>query len=181
MNLSGLRKALASLPKTLDDTYTRILCNIDEGHYQYALKILQWLTYSARPLELEELAEVIAIDIEECPRFDPANKLPEPRVILKICSSLVSLETYENMDDENENVEDGNESVDDGYESVVVRLAHFSVKEYLVSERILQGNARRYSIREINANIVIQNDCLAYLLELDGLNTLTSQLSPSSH
>ena len=73
MNLPGLRKTLASLPKTLNDTYVQILCNIDEGHFQYAFKILQWLAYSAWPLELKEVAEVITIDIEGSPRFAPEN------------------------------------------------------------------------------------------------------------
>ncbi|KAL9576873.1 MAG: hypothetical protein Q9203_007651 [Teloschistes exilis] len=52
----------------------------------------------------------------------------------------------------------------------IVRLAQFSVKEYLVSERILKGDARRYNIQEINANISIYNDCLAYLLEFKEFN-----------
>ena len=159
LNLNGLRRALTSLPKTLDDTYTRILCHIDETHYQYALKILQWLVYSARPLTLAELAEVIVIDVEGSPRCDPANRFPEPRDILKICSNLVALDSsvLDGMDVEK----------DDGSAQVVIRLAHFSVKEYLVSERILQGNARRYNIQEISANISIYNDCLAYLLEFE--------------
>ncbi|KAI4086592.1 MAG: hypothetical protein L6R37_008403 [Teloschistes peruensis] len=58
-------------------------------------------------------------------------------------------------------VEEDNEGT-----QTIVRLAHFSVKEYLISERILQGDARRYNIQEINANISIYNDCLAYLLDV---------------
>lgn len=164
MNLSGLRKALASLPRTLDDTYNRILCNIDEDHYQYAFKVLQWLSYSTRPLELAEVAEVVAIDIEGSPRFDAANRFPEPRDILTICSSLISLE---------------DETVSDSHHDdnrIIVRLAHLSVKEYLSSNAILSGESRRYSIQEIKANISICNDCLAYLLEFDGLKSLTSQI-----
>ena len=98
MNVRELRKALESLPKTLDDTYTRILCNIDEGRSQYAFKILQWLTYSARPLELEELAEVLVINWEEDPRLDLENRFSEPRDILQICSSLVTLEEQKSSD-----------------------------------------------------------------------------------
>ena len=161
MNLPELRQALRSLPKSLDDTYKRILCDIDESHYQYAFKILQWLTYSARPLRLQEVAEVIAIDHNENPRFDPEIRLPEPQDILTICSSLISLEL---------------ESADlDDNKDKVLRLAHFSVKEYLVSDRILQGEAKQYSIQEMDAHISIQNDCLAYLLEISRLNPLNSQ------
>ncbi|KAF7506336.1 hypothetical protein GJ744_011909 [Endocarpon pusillum] len=158
LNIHGLRKALASLPKTLDDTYARILCNIDEDHRRYALKILQWLTYSVRPLRLEEVAEVIAIDVEESPRFDPEKRLPEPRDILTICSSLISLEekAFANA-------------------QVIVRLAHFSVKEYLVSERIRHGRAKDYSLKEIATNALLAEDCLAYLLQFDELDSSNSQ------
>src|ERR1700722_15209906 len=78
LNLPMLRKALASLPKTLDETYARILCSIDEEHKENALKILQWLCYSARPLHIEEIAEVITVNIEDSPRFDPDRRLLEP-------------------------------------------------------------------------------------------------------
>ena len=162
MNLSGLRKALASLPRTLNGTYERILCNIDQDHYRYALRILQWLTYSARPLTLAAVAEIVAIDVEESPRFNPSNRFPEPRDILTICAGLISL---------------GEDTLDDGdNHGRVVRLARFSVKEYLVSNAILQGEAKHYSIQEINANVSISNDCIAYLLSFDGLQSLTSHL-----
>ena len=157
MNLRGLRDTLASLPKTLDDTYTRILCNIDEGHFQYAFKVLQWLAYSARPLELRELSEVIAIDIEGSPRFDPENRRPDPRDILTICPSLISLQ--------NDAVEDKHGESD----RIIVRLAHLSVKEFLSSDSILKGEVKRYSIQEIKANASICNVCIAYLLGSDGV------------
>ena len=151
----------------MDDTYIRILCNIDEDYQQCAIKILQWLTYSARPLELEEVAEVIAIDVEGEPRFDLDRRFPEPQDILTICSSLISLEVDKSKKWNDRNIEEGHK--------VIIRLAHFSVKEYLVSERILQGDAKHYSIQEIDTHVAIQNDCLAYLLGFDGFDSLTSQ------
>ena len=45
----------ANKSDTLDDTYARILCNIPEKRSIHALKILQWLAYSARPLQIEEI------------------------------------------------------------------------------------------------------------------------------
>jgi hypothetical protein len=90
LNLLGLRKALASLPKTLDDTFAQILCRIDEEHVEYALKILHWLNYSARPLRMDEVAEAISVDINDNPRFSGERRFPEPRDILVICSSLVT-------------------------------------------------------------------------------------------
>jgi hypothetical protein len=48
-----------------------------------------------------------------------------------------------------------------------VRLAHFSVKEYLVSKRIKSGRAKLYSLKEVDANGAIADECLAYLLQND--------------
>ena len=56
--LDALQNAIKSLPKTLDDTYARILRIIDEEYSQNAFKILQWPVYSARPLQIEEVADV---------------------------------------------------------------------------------------------------------------------------
>ena len=164
LSLQELRNALNSLPKTLDDTYARILCDIDERHYQYAFKILQWLAYAGRPLKLTELAEVIAINVEENPRFDPDKRLLDPRDILRICFSLISLEDQKFSHQDNEN------------NTVIVKLAHFSVKEYLVSERILEGKAKSYRIEDISANKLISYDCIVYLLQLDDYNSLDNQV-----
>lgn len=184
LNLPMLRRALESLPKTLDDTYARILNEIDDINSGYAMTILQWLVYSARPLLIEELAEVVAVDLQSRPRFDIDRRFPEPRDVAAICGSLVTIveelipvgdsgmNSYMDYDpsDEFEQLEHmvpG--SPDNGESKILVRLAHLSVREYLTSERILAGPglAPRYSIREIPANLSIAMTCLAYLLYLD--------------
>lgn len=164
LNLRELRKTLKSLPKTLDDTYIRILTSVKDDHLQYVLKILQWLTFSARPLELEELAEIVAIDVQSHPRFDPENRFSEPRDVFLICSSLVSLETQKSNALRNQNNKN------------IVKLAHFSVKEFLLSERILQGEARKFGFQEVDANLSIYNDCLAYLLNFDESDILDFEI-----
>ena len=152
LNLPTLRKALASLPKALDETYARILCNIPEDHSQDAIKILQWLTYSARPLRIEELAEIIAINITGEPWFDPDARFPDQREILKVCSSLVTLEEVASEDTRSDNATAEHVILDTlnevFYDKVAqsVRLAHFSVKEYLTSDRIRDQQAARYTI-----------------------------------
>lgn len=49
---ASLRRSLATLPPTLDKTYDRILSSISEVDSQYAIPILQWLAFSARPLSI---------------------------------------------------------------------------------------------------------------------------------
>jgi hypothetical protein len=80
VTLSALRKALESLPKTLDETYERILTNIDESYASALRKLLQFLTFSPRTMSLTELVDVPAIDMEgEEPQFNPENRIPNSR------------------------------------------------------------------------------------------------------
>ena len=85
-----LRAALASLPPTLDEIFARILCDIRDEYRFYALKILQWLIYSTRPLRIEEIIEVLTVETDTEPRFHPESRFPEPRDVLSICSSLTT-------------------------------------------------------------------------------------------
>lgn len=48
-----------------------------------------------------------------------------------------------------------------------IRLVHFSVKDYLVSDRIRAPKTARYSIQEIQLHQYIVAACLAFLLQLD--------------
>ena len=75
----------------MDDTYERILCNIDQDHAEDALKILQWLAFSARPLGTQEVAEATAITLDDSPLFDPEDRLRDHTDILAICSSLITV------------------------------------------------------------------------------------------
>src|SRR5437763_6649758 len=54
LDYRSLRKALASLPTTLDETYKRILKGIPDKQKPYATRLLQFLTYSKRPLKIQE-------------------------------------------------------------------------------------------------------------------------------
>ncbi len=157
-----LQKALKSLPRTLDDTYARILCNIDEQHSADVFKILQWLVYSTRPMAIEEIAEVVAIDTEGDCRLDLENRLREPHDILAICSSLVTTTTS--------TVTEGHER---SREIEELKLAHFSVKEYLISDRMRNTKASRYSLTDYPAHDYIARTCLVYLLHFDEPTSLT--------
>lgn len=150
--LSALRSALESLPKTLNETYNRILRAIDADNVPDALQLLQWLTFSRRPLRLKELAEVVAINIEDVPSFDEEDRLRHPTDLLRICSSLVNLHYEE------ENIDEPPDILD-----CEIRLAHYSVREYLVSkieEPAFAGFA------EMSAHLSMAKSCVAYLLHL---------------
>ncbi|KAF1927164.1 ankyrin, partial [Didymella exigua CBS 183.55] len=119
---------------------------------EYAMRILQWLTFSARPLSVEEMAEVVAIDVACDPAFDRDEVLEDPLEVLNICSSLVTITT---------NKPDG--SGRPGQR--IIALAHYSVQEYLVSDRIKQGQAKQFSMQEVECHNALTKGSLMYLLQ----------------
>jgi hypothetical protein len=85
-----VRSALRNLPRTLYDTYERILNSIPQEYRKEAHCAFQLLTVSYEPLTLVQVAEAVAVDCES-EMFDPENRLREPEALLEICSSLLSL------------------------------------------------------------------------------------------
>lgn len=61
---SSIRKALNELPTTLDDTYERILLGIPKQRRQHARRLFQSMVGAIRPLRVEELAELFAIEFD---------------------------------------------------------------------------------------------------------------------
>ncbi|KAK3312589.1 nucleoside phosphorylase domain-containing protein, partial [Apodospora peruviana] len=118
----SVRKALADLPRTLDDTYARILKAVPPEHLFKAKRLLQFLTYSERPLRLEEAVDAVAVDIDNRPRFDTGNRMFVPEEVVQYCSSLISLVRKNDTGD--------------GTARMEIQLAHFSVKQYLMSDRL---------------------------------------------
>lgn len=149
----SIRRLLDELPTTLNETYERILMEIPEEKWKHAHRLFQCLIVSFRPLFVEELAEVLAIrfDSETAPDlimgWRPENM---EDAILSVCSSLISVVKVD--------------------ASLVVQFAHFSVKEYLTSDRLVMAQARsvlRYYAPTDTAHTILAQACLSTLLELD--------------
>ena len=116
----NIEDTLNGLPATLDDTYERTLREIKETKWEYAQKLLFFVTVAYRPLRVEELAEILAFDFNSgaIPIFHKDWRLKNPiEAVLSTCSTLLSVV----------NVERPVET------SRVVQFAHFSVKEFLTS------------------------------------------------
>ena len=88
----ALDTQLKGLPSDLNEFYDRIVTGLNEMHRDDALKILQWLSFSIRPLKLAEVAQVACVvpDVEQGLVFDPSRVFMDPRSVLNICSSFVA-------------------------------------------------------------------------------------------
>jgi hypothetical protein len=115
----ALRRVLEELPKTLDTTYEQILLGIEIARREYACRLLQFLAVSIRPLHVEELAEVLAVqrdDGEDSGYHSDWRPEDARQAVLSACSSLISIVNVNG--------------------SPVVQFSHFSVKEFLMSSRL---------------------------------------------
>lgn len=115
---------LNSLPQSLDETYERMLCNIDNSLIRDSRRILTLLCFSARPLTVPELIDAVAVDIDSA-QLNLKRRLQNADDIHDICRGLVNIGI---------SADDETSSYNPRKQTPTVRIAHFSVQEYLESE-----------------------------------------------
>ena len=152
---SSVRQILADLPESLDGTYERILQQIPKSNRTHAHRLLQCLTVAVRPLLLEELAEVLAVDFPEgvgIPKFNESFRWEgQEQAVLSACSSLITV------------VEERRRHSN----TITVHFSHFSVQEFLTSDRLAASTTdglRSHHIRLGPAHTIMAQACLSILL-----------------
>lgn len=159
MDKPAVRQVLQTLPRDLNETYDRILQNIPQTCVHNAIKLLQLLAFSKRPLLLEEVVDAIATEPEIEPPFILEDRISPAVAVIGYCPSLVRLTAIAD-DDYNEHLYDVSTRRDlEG--RLIIQLAHFSVQEYLLLSRV--ENPHHGSFAEPVANAAITRICLAYL------------------
>jgi ankyrin repeat protein len=161
---TDVRRELKLLPKTVDETYERILLDIKEPRREAAKRTLQWLAFSKRTLRIEELAVAVAIK----PGVSATNRcFRDIATFVKSLSSMVSVVNREiTTDDHDYAGAKYGQKVDD------VKLAHYSVQEFLTSGRIQESPASRFAVDAGSSHAVIAEACIRYLLMFDAEDSL---------
>ncbi|KAN0128768.1 hypothetical protein V8E53_013414 [Lactarius tabidus] len=149
---ANLRRTLEELPKSLDETYERILNGINNSNQEHAYRLLQCLAVARSPLRVEELAEVLAVDLNPggIPKLNTDWRWEDQEeAVLSACSSLVS--------------------VIGDHHYRVVQFSHFSVKEFLTSDRLASctEEVSRFHIAIEPSHAILAQACLGILLRLD--------------
>ena len=132
-----------------------MLCNIDQALIKDARRILTLLCFASRPLTPRELIDGIAVEIDEPIRLNKDCRLEDYNDIHNICPGFIDI----------------NPGLMDTYNEMnlfsTVQIAHFSVQEYLESDRIRHQKAAIFGLTSITAHAEIAQICLVYLLEHD--------------
>ena len=151
----SVRQTLDELPESLDETYERVLKEIKKPNREHARRVLQCLVVAIRPLRVEELAEVLAVDFgasddEGMPKLNPNWRWEDQdQALLASCSSLIVIVESD--------------------ESRIVQFSHFSVKEFLTSDRLASsmGDIPRYHVVLEPAHAILAQACMSVLLRSD--------------
>jgi len=182
LTVEALQEALSSLPEGLDKTYKRILLNIHPRYLPLTAKALQWLAVSRRPLSITEVAEATSISPESAlarkSLIRERRQLSDPKDILLLCSSLVrASKRYQKHGDEYQWIEwhQGNVEVEE------VQLAHFSVKEYLLSQQTVPLPGMSLNLTEVSSHRHVGEACLAYLPQYRSANSPKFYAEESFH
>jgi hypothetical protein len=156
-------KALRELPKDLDETYSRMLLEIDNSRFaDEARAVLKWLAISKRPLKLGEAAEAAIFCLTSGPNGDSVSVNLNKRFsnLLGIRAVLSGLVTVPGLDDQPSSKDEG---TDDNHDRIL-SFAHFSVKEYLECHRV---EPKEFRLLESDAHWFVLQSCLAYIHHYD--------------
>jgi hypothetical protein len=154
-----------------------MLTRIKEMYHQEAQTLLCWLAYARYPPTLGELVDAAITDpVEES--FIDTSERGGLRDALNILSGLVTIEENQVADTGNysraEVVPNDTSAAGDSQgvstfhsqhltTDTRVRLAHFSVKEYLESKRILKSSADQFYLESAIGHRALSQSCLTYL------------------
>jgi ankyrin repeat protein len=155
---------MEELPDSLDETYERMLREIRKPNQGHARRMLQCLVAAVRPLRVAELAEVLAFDFVAAgtPKLNPDWRWEDhEEAVMSTCSSLVMIVDDKGESEDERKVED----------SRIVQFSHFSVKEFLMSDRLAESSREatvsQYHIQLEPAHTILAQACLGVLLRLD--------------
>lgn len=170
----NIKAKLAALPFTLDETYERTLLAIDSIDQAAALRALKWLVFSKRPMKLVEMEEVCILGCD--PPYVNVNDRADVGSIANMLSSLVLVRAP----DAQEWLNDGVSFTSGAISSIssehwkpdaTIRLAHFSVREYLAREHFTGSRGSTTSVLALSSQECEQDlalGCLRYLQYASG-------------
>ena len=131
-----------------------MLCSIESR--EEAQQILSLLCYASRPLSVDEVTEALAVDIDGLECYDPRSRFTGGADdLLRICPGLIEISLRT-----------------DGVQ--VVRIEHFSVQEYLLSDHIRISRATNFALSGPSQHGRISKACLLYLKHDEFLQQILS-------
>ena len=176
------KKLFSDPPKALNDIYRSILLRLQPRNEVKALAALKWLSFSLRPLTLNELAEFMIVDPRPSSEFNLEDKrLSNPMWIQSILPGFVTVDHIgcshaPSEDSPRSKRGDGPQTrVWDEHRQCTISLAHSSIREFLTGNDVEQ----RFAIHDSVAHTFELERCLFYTIHVSQLEgNETRKLQP---
>ena len=130
-DVSNIKAALSNLPKTLEETYDRIFLDIPEDDWLSVQHVFHWLKYHKDlfrdNISLSTLLQAVQKSTIDCLSHS-ADQLYDFEGLRERCGCLILVEKEKSNRD----------NLGRTHERTTVSFAHYTVKEYLQSPRILK-------------------------------------------
>ena len=138
-----IRKALENLPKTLDETYERMLLTLyaQAGDSLTLLRrTFAFVPFAKRPMTVAEVAQAVVIDIGD-EKFDRDAAFCDPEDLLSFCHPLVDVSSTGHLG-----------------------FVHHSVREFFVSDRLANadGGIKEFALNGEACHAEISQLCLTF-------------------
>ncbi|KAL9621758.1 MAG: hypothetical protein Q9160_003876 [Pyrenula sp. 1 TL-2023] len=154
LNKRKLDEALRSLPNDLNETWQKCYDTLNhKGFASEGIRMLTWLCFSQRPMRDDECINALALPYEWSEQFN-LDRFPDANALFEIGSGLVESDQRSKGDDSERS-------------RSIFRLAHASVKDWLMSERMIDQTIPDGSpFIESTAHGSLARDCMMYLMHL---------------
>ena len=133
------------MPSGLDETFIRILEQLQSKNpdaVEEIKKVFQWIIGSYHPLPLVVITEAISIQPEDL-AFDRDGIANDLEDIVAMCGSLVTLDSSSTISR--------------------ITLAHFTIEEFLQSNRIKQSSVANFYMDPRGIHAELAKTCIQYL------------------
>lgn len=140
---AAIGETLSNLPRDLTETYQRLLKKIQHPQRQGLIKrMLQWIVCARRPLHIDELLEAVAFTIDD-DHWNHSRIPMDPTRLIRASGNLMIVDE----------------------EDQTVRLAHYTVQQFLLSAPIEDINPPAYGYRfqRKEAEQYVGETCIIYL------------------
>jgi hypothetical protein len=129
-NPRDVKRALQGLKEKLEDSYDEIMRRIraqDPEDAELALRILTWISYSKRPLTINELQHALSVDDDSVKLEEDAFTHQE--LLVAVCMGIIT--------------------VDD--KTSIIRFVHYTAQDYIQScrEKLLQDTEPEVMIADV--------------------------------
>ena len=133
----SIRKALQDLPKSLPETFSRILNDARQYGPTHQIRLLKILVAALRPLTTEEIREAMSVSYLDT-RWDASKLINNVHAVLACCGSLLFIDEEEET----------------------VHFIHHSVNQFLLNDA---GAGSGFEISQDTADLEMAYTVLTYL------------------